>query len=136
MRRSLLNVALISLSQRKGDHLESEKKQNNKKRAPAETRSYCRGRFVIHFRLAVFFQSSAYCFLKIAVIELSEPPFLVRRAERRQENVSFFPGFLRLAPDGLRRSHNTEHPTSNAQHRIEGGECSFYSMFVVECSMI
>ena len=74
--RGHASLAQVPLSKGAGDHLESEKYQDEKKHAPAETRHDGRGGLFIHFGLFLnLLDFRKFYFLKLQGLESRGPPF-------------------------------------------------------------
>jgi hypothetical protein len=62
IRSSLADISLTSLSQCAGNHVETEKQQNEEKRTPTEMRHNADSSF-IHFDLSGFKRWSNFCWI-------------------------------------------------------------------------
>jgi hypothetical protein len=72
IRRSLAGVSLSNCA---GDHLETEKQQNEEKRAPTETRHNRSGSLFIHFELSLYLIEVGYFTDHQELMNARESPF-------------------------------------------------------------
>jgi hypothetical protein len=72
IRRSLAGVSLSNCA---GDHLETEKQQNEEKRAPTEMRHNRSGSWFIHFELSLYLIEVAYFTDHQELMNARESPF-------------------------------------------------------------
>jgi hypothetical protein len=90
-----LAPAIAGLPKCAGDHLETEKEQNEEKYAPAEACHHGGGRLFIHFKLFLNLLDflNSY-FIKVAGIGIERATFLVRRGQECQgKSLGFLSDF-------------------------------------------